>query len=1441
MIFDAIKDLKDSFKQEPLKFNVDDDAAQDIINQYNDMKLSADAFTERTKLTDASLKSYFKTVKSGEATLIGYKAYVNSAATSTGLLGIKAKITAGAMKTLKVAMSMIGTMLLATVIEKIISGLDSLHKSSKEIAEAAENAKAKIDELTDTFETQKSSVNDIKERYAELAQGIDLLTNKNLTLSTEDYEEFLNLNKQLANLFPQLTRGIDNNGNEILNLSGDVNTIVGSLDELIKREKMLIDKQILEEMPDAYEGFKQNYDKYNEEIDVLERKAKAIQTLKDLDYSVDNNAFKDDAMLKWNLPIGIDETELMDIEGQLTDALHNAGIDSDFITSSFKDVHTDGYVLTLQMPKVELETEDIKSIIGDHISNVNDELQIARYELENETSEFSKYMSTWLSDQGKYKGQTQEVKDALEEMMFSGDWLDEAFKDPDVDPDNWDSLAKWFTDNYLKAIEKINNKEISKKLNDLFVVDDVQTKLDLANEIQAYFDENGIKISLDFVLDENDYTSTQSIKNNFDQSLTDISNGSESDKAILDEYFAGKKLSESQMNYWLKTTQGIQGAYKAIKEYEDSLDKVENIDFFTDKNLESIDGYKSKISDLSGYLDKINTEHKLSAEDLSDLNLTYGISEDTLEEYEKAIINEMNEAANNSEVMQLLAEAIATCDDAIMKARLEYLYESLQGINIEAQKAATSFENLSESISTLDSSSSLLRDLKEEMDETGRIDFSNSDDILSAFPEMTEEVALFNAGLMDSEELFAKLEQAYQNNVDEYADTIQSELQYNDEFYDHIIGNLEEWVLNMAEAYGINLNDYKNLNEEKLALDKEYARRKAVLDEALLKNEAMNDVLQSPESKDFKGKDFRRALNTHEAYLTAQSDLENIQAIIDAVDTAFTIDVSWETFGKDDDSGSEDDKTEIDWADQSLKVLEDEVDKFQTALYNTKGLENQIDAIDDLNGALKKLKGGYQSAYNEYEDRYTNAVSGLGSDIRKKIESGEEFDLSQYDSDTAEKIQNAIDYYNNMKEALEKIKEVSNEIDVNENIEKSKLLQQSYELQLETINTKLEDQTLSVDEKNDLLDKQLKLQNAINALLREQAIYEEDFETVSKLDAEDKNRKLQKRLEKLQGKRDENQVYIDTYNKKLEDTTLTSDEINSLNNGLQSVTNRDFKYQFKEKIATIGDETWNDYITSLKEKYSEQNMNDKKFIKMHLKEISEYFSHTGMEELYYEYQNSERDFKERDYETKKNERNYHLSDTNNNIQDIQNDIELQGGRGTKEQYKDLESLYNTSRNYWVEQRQDAEAMRDSFTPFTAEWDKWNNEVQECDDNINKCDSSIKDCHISILKLPLNEVDDALRDIENKLRDINRDLDDQNDLIAAAEGILNNEIETQEILKEAVQDKIDKLEKENDLRQANLNVQKAEYELEKLKNQKTSKVKINAYYYSNIVNESNYIG
>ena len=54
----------------------------------------------------------------------------------------------------------------------------------------------------------------------------------------------------------------------------------------------------------------------------------------------------------------------------------------------------------------------------------------------------------------------------------------------------------------------------------------------------------------------------------------------------------------------------------------------------------------------------------------------------------------------------------------------------------------------------------------------------------------------------------------------------------------------------------------------------------------------------------------------------------------------------------------------IDWAEQSLSVLQEQVDDMQTALENTNGLDAQIEAIDTLNDSLENLKGGAEIRVN---------------------------------------------------------------------------------------------------------------------------------------------------------------------------------------------------------------------------------------------------------------------------------------------------------------------------------------------------------------------------------------------------------------------------------------------------------------------------------------------
>lgn len=1424
MIFNAIKEIKDSFNKEPLTLNMDESSTKDIIKQFNELKLSADAFTEQTSLNDESLKSYFKTVDSGKATYAGYTSYINSANASTGMLGVTTKITTFALKAFKAALSTIGIMLAVTVIQSLVSWIDKLHLSAKEITENAIKAKENIDELTKSFDEQKKSIEDIKKRYAELAQGVDLINNKNLKLSTEDYQEFLNLSNKLSELFPELTRGYDSNGNAILNLSGNVNTIVGSLDALIDREQQLLNLQILKEMPDVYSGYKQNIDKYNKELDLLIRKNNALEKLMLTDYSTHDSPIDGNVILSWKFA-DLDETALMDIQNEILNSLQGVNIDlSKIIVDSGKDLETGEQIINLSIPEIELsDYSNIETILGEHFNSINDEVKYARSQLENETSNFNSYLNTWLTSQPQFVKQEENIQSALKDMLFNGNWISEAFKDKNVNANDWDSISNWIERNYLYAIEKVDDTSIKNKIISLGVVKDPQQKLNVAQDIQNYFDKHKIPISLDFVLNENIYGSTKSIINSFNQSLNDISNGSESDSKLLENYT--DSFDEPQMNYWNKITYGIQNAFEAIKIYEESINSVPDVNFITEDNIEKIDKYKNKISDLSGYLSKISSEGKLSSDEISKLNIEYGIFADSIQEYKKSIIEEMNASSQNSEVIKDLAYAIENCDDAIVKSNLQSLYETLLGINTETQESTESFYNLEASISTLESSANLLRELNTLIEEQGYIDTSKSNEIVSQFPEMAEAVAKYNSGLMTSTELFEMLKEAYDADKSNYAKAVAYKMRHDENYFDKVVTEMiPDWVKDYAKSYEIDLINYRTLNEQKLALDKEYARRKNILDNHTSVMDATKKIEESSDTIILKHFAQNIGKTLEESYKDAKENFDAINKVISEVENSFTIDASWEEFGKNESgSSSGNNTTEIDWADQSLDILQNKVDKFESILENTNGIDKQLKAIDNLNNALKDLRNGYKNAYKEYEKRYNASVSGLGDNIRYKIESGQSFNLSKYDSDYAERIQNAINYYNKMNESKDKIDETDKQILDNKNLEKSKLRQESYESQLDTINTKLDSQTLTVEEKNKLLNKQLSLQNAINKELINQAKYEGDTETVSKLKVENKNNKLNTYLDKLKNNKEQNQIYIDTYEEKLKDNSLNEAEINNLNNNLQKSTNKDFSYQFKEIIATIDSKLWDDYISALKETYNETDLSDTEFIKKHIEEIVSYFDYTGMAKLYQDYLNSEDNFKKVDYETKKNTRSYYINNSQNEIQDIQNDIESQGGRGTEIQYKNMVNLYDNARSYWIEQKEDAEAMLETCDEGTAAWNEWNNEIQECENNIAECDAGIKDCYTSILKLPLNYVEDALKDIKKKLDEVNESLEDQDDYISTAIGVVDLEIENQETLREAIQDKLDALQEENELRETNLAIQKAEWELEKLKNQKTNKV------------------
>lgn len=203
---------------------------------------------------DDTALSYFKTLEDGNGTIN------NQAASIEGLSKHLEKAgngfsTAALKTTLLNSALNAGIFMLASVaIQAIATGIDNyIHR--------VDNARERTAELFDEFQQRndtlsghKKIVSESASRYDQLSKGVDLSTNENRSLSTGEYEEFLAINRQLADSFPELAKGIDENGNAILSLGTKGLTAKEQLEELLQTEEDLNNFKTAQGLEESFTG-----------------------------------------------------------------------------------------------------------------------------------------------------------------------------------------------------------------------------------------------------------------------------------------------------------------------------------------------------------------------------------------------------------------------------------------------------------------------------------------------------------------------------------------------------------------------------------------------------------------------------------------------------------------------------------------------------------------------------------------------------------------------------------------------------------------------------------------------------------------------------------------------------------------------------------------------------------------------------------------------------------------------------------------------------------------------------------------------------------------------------------------------------------------------------------------------------------------------------------
>lgn len=188
-------------------------------------------------------------------------------------------------------------------------------------------------------------------------------------------------------------------------------------------------------------------------------------------------------------------------------------------------------------------------------------------------------------------------------------------------------------------------------------------------------------------------------------------------------------------------------------------------------------------------------------------------------------------------------------------------------------------------------------------------------------------------------------------------------------------------------------------------------------------------------------------------------------------------------------------------------------------------------------------------------------------------------------------------------------------------------------------------------------------------------------------------------------------------------------------------------------------------------------------------------------------------------------------------QKLQNYIDEEASRGNEATQAQLQELINLSAKQIDKLKEEHEELVKRLSNYEYGSDKFNEvkqNIQDCDDEISSLIQSQIGYNQQILQIPINkisELKDQLTSVKDALDGITEDYDTA---IGAVTQTIERQVKSVEELKEAteeaydakvkpLQDELDMLNKQNEARKIQLNLEQAAYDLERAKNQKTTQV------------------
>lgn len=1084
-------------------------------------------------------------------------------------LGI-AKLKTIALSIATTALNMVIGAIASAIASFIIKGVTNIINSAENMKKAVDDMVTSYNDSLKTLESHKKTINDIKDDYATLSKGVDELGN-NVSLTTDEYKKYQDICNQIADIYPSLIAGHTSEGNAILTLKGNVE----ALTKAYKDEQKAAAASVISGSDKENTNVVKNYK--NESKTGIKSAFKSAFTFNS-DKSTVNGLSTTQKISYLERATNLSINELKNKSGSIgsdnvfRSLLKTYGLDTDStdqeVTTIIQNMKAD---LSTYQAEVDEAMKGIKTkanaylIYNSDYDNLNDE------QINQISSLIDKALTEEIADTFNKDSDINSkfVQKIIEGIENNKEGISNAYKSLlAIDPNNMGDVSKdkQAIDNYIKKIADYIGTDADSLKKGL--------GYDVADNISQQYNniiEEAKKKESDFDWDnwfKEHSVNTQEEIDKWKEIASSANSAAEVRKKYAKQadtfketklFDMGSDSAPSTLSKLNSQLDEIQSAYStlssAVSEYNSngnmSIDTMQSIIALGDNWLDYIDIESGAFTLDQEALDKLTQARIEDMKQQALANLTSTVESITTEaDATKYLASTNYDAANSYKELAKakLSEVQGNLQKKVEEGSLSQdSYDKIiSKFESDANKISQIFDNTSfkltadgsigDSLSELESHADLLKSVQDELQNTSRLSSSTLDSIAKAFPELNEATQKFRDGLMSSSELFALLEQAYNDDAEAYKLSEQNKYIYSNDFWNQVIVGNEKLQNMLTSFYGDDWKNWKNLAEAKAGCEQELVKKLGDLWDKYFNNQltafkivkdAETGMMSVQDNEDSPLNQKSNPLKTgfagakmmdnlHQDVKAAQEEdkkvvldyinqynyaRKQLQGLFDSSTPNLDITTDWKSIGSSSsssdsgsDSSSEPSPQDFNWVERLLSKISKAYDRLKNKVSDTtRTWLNRNNALSDSMETLLSEINAQSDAYDFYLDRFNSY--DLDGYYKDQIANGSFNIETVYDENLKDAISDCQDLYDKAQDAADSVQSLNIEI------------RQLAKSRFDNIQSQFEEVLGKVNSIKDLYSKD-------NDLLEEQGWFASTLLNNSMIEQEQKN------LEKLEQERD---------------------------------------------------------------------------------------------------------------------------------------------------------------------------------------------------------------------------------------------------------------------------------------------------------------------------------